>query len=71
MTVVTTRGTVSYPYHAAKIGMRRPDACLTVPLEHLILVGTHPRSFDSRYIGMVDGHLLQFRVWPLWTWEAA
>jgi type IV secretory pathway protease TraF len=37
----------------------------------LILVGTHPRSFDSRYIGVVDGHLLQFRVRPLWTWEAA
>jgi type IV secretory pathway protease TraF len=71
MTVVTARGTAIYPYHAEKSGLRRRDSCLTVPMAHLILVGTHPRSFDSRYIGVIDRHLLQFRVVPLWTWEAA
>ena len=70
MTIVTARGTAVYPYHAEKRGLRRALTCLTVPMAHLILIGTHPRSFDSRYIGVVDGHRLQFRVRPLWTWEA-
>jgi type IV secretory pathway protease TraF len=71
MTVGTSRGTVTYPYHSEKIEFRRPTDCLIVPPGFLILVGTHPRSFDSRYIGAVSGHLLQMRVIPLWTWEAA
>jgi type IV secretory pathway protease TraF len=71
MTVVTAQGAVVYPYHAEKRSLRRADGCLTVPAQHLVLVGTHPRSFDSRYIGIVDGHLFQFRVRPLWTWETA
>ena len=51
--------------------MQQPQGCHTIPAGELLLVGTHPRSFDSRYIGVVDGQLLQFRVHPLWTWEAA
>ena len=35
------------------------------------MVGTHPRSFDSRYIGEVDRALVRFRVLPLWTWRTA
>jgi type IV secretory pathway protease TraF len=28
----------------------------------------HPRSFDSRYIGLVDGSAVVVRHWPIWTY---
>jgi type IV secretory pathway protease TraF len=27
----------------------------------------HPRSFDSRYLGLVDASAISVRTWPLWT----
>ena len=71
MTVVTHQGTVRYPYHPDKGGLRPPETCLAVLWGDVVVVGTHPRSFDSRYFGIVPWTLFQFRVKPLWTWEAA
>lgn len=71
MTVSTAMGAAVYPYHVEALRMQQPQGCHTITAGELLLVGTHPRSFDSRYIGVVDGQLLQFRVHPLWTWEAA
>ena len=72
MTVVTARGTAAIPIMPRRSRMRQPRRLPSRSRRTTcILVGTHPRSFDSRYIGVVDGQLLQFRVRPLWTWEAA
>lgn len=27
----------------------------------------HPRSFDSRYLGLIDASTIAVRTWPLWT----
>ena len=32
----------------------------------LFLVGTHPRSYDSRYFGFVDAHEILHQALPLW-----
>ena len=71
MTVVTGGARPSIPIMQRRCGLQQPQGCLRSRRGSCILVGTHPRSFDSRYIGVVDGQLLQFRVQPLWTWEAA
>jgi type IV secretory pathway protease TraF len=43
--------------------------CHVLTAEECVLVGTHPRSHDSRYIGPVALGLLLWRAWPVWTWE--
>jgi|ERR1041385_216060 type IV secretory pathway protease TraF len=59
-----------YAFHPA-IGTRnQPDGCHVLQSDEMVIVGVHERSFDSRYVGPVSRHLVQFRVWPLWTWEA-
>lgn len=42
--------------------------CQVVGPEELALVGTHPRSLDSRYGGLVDRRRVRFRVIPVLTW---
>ena len=37
-----------------------------VPAGQLFLVGTHPRSYDSRYFGFVDAHEILHQALPLW-----
>lgn len=37
-----------------------------VPLGHLWMMGTHPRSFDSRYWGYIDHEQVIGRAIPLW-----
>ena len=37
-----------------------------VPVGQLFLVGTHPRSYDSRYFGFVDAHEILHQALPLW-----
>ena len=37
-----------------------------VPAGQLFLVGTHPRSYDSRYFGCVDAHEILHQALPLW-----
>ena len=37
-----------------------------VPEGQLFLVGTHPRSYDSRYFGFVDAHEILHQALPLW-----
>ena len=71
MTVWTNQGVALYPYHRESVRYSQQYTCVAVPDGQLVLVGTHPRSFDSRYIGMVDGALLDFRVFPFWTWETS
>jgi len=47
------------------------QGCRTLGTEELAVIGTHPRSLDSRDIGTVDRRRLLHRVIPLWTWRAA
>ena len=37
-----------------------------VPAGQLFLVGTHPRSYDSRYFGFVHAHEILHQALPLW-----
>ena len=37
-----------------------------VPEGQLFLVGTHPRSYDSRYFGFVDAREILHQALPLW-----
>ena len=37
-----------------------------VPEGQLFLVGTHPRSYDSRYFGFVHAHEILHQALPLW-----
>jgi type IV secretory pathway protease TraF len=66
---VETDGAVQrYPWHP-EIPAHYSEGCSQLGPDMLVVVGQHPRSFDSRYIGPVPCRLVQFRVWPLWTWE--
>ena len=60
---------VTYLRHPAIHVPPHPSECHVLRTEELLVVGQHPRSLDSRYIGTVDARLVQFRVWPLWTWR--
>ena len=37
-----------------------------VPADKLFMVGTHPRSFDSKYFGFIDVHDISHQALPLW-----
>ena len=37
-----------------------------VPADKLFLVGTHPRSYDSKYYGFIDVHEISHQALPLW-----
>jgi hypothetical protein len=37
-----------------------------VPPDKLFLVGTHPRSYDSKYYGFIDVHEIRHQALPLW-----
>jgi type IV secretory pathway protease TraF len=43
--------------------------CAMLAQGAMIIVGDHPRSMDSRYIGAVPVGLVRFQVRPLWTWK--
>lgn len=38
----------------------------TVPAEKLFMIGTHPRSYDSKYFGFIDAHEISHQALPLW-----
>jgi len=38
----------------------------TIPKDKYFVIGTHPRSYDSRYFGFVDKKLILSEVYPLW-----
>lgn len=38
----------------------------TVPTDKLFMVGTHPRSYDSKYYGFIDVHEISHQALPLW-----
>jgi type IV secretory pathway protease TraF len=38
----------------------------TVPVGKLFMVGTHPRSYDSKYYGFIDVHEIRHQALPLW-----
>lgn len=38
----------------------------TVPAGKLFMIGTHPRSFDSKYYGFIDAHEISHQALPLW-----
>jgi len=69
MTVETPDG-FSKRYHLhADIPARYPIGCTTLQPDALVVIGTHLRSFDSRYVGPVSALLVDCTVVPLWTWE--
>lgn len=37
-----------------------------IPHNKYFVMGTHPRSYDSRYFGFVDKNLIKAEVYPLW-----
>ena len=37
-----------------------------VPADKLFMVGTHPRSYDSKYYGFIDVHEILHQALPLW-----
>ncbi len=37
-----------------------------VPADKLFMVGTHPRSYDSKYYGFIDVHEIRYQALPLW-----
>ena len=43
--------------------------CQSVPPGHIFVMGTHPKSLDSRTLGPIDRRLVRWRLLPLWTWE--
>jgi type IV secretory pathway protease TraF len=57
-----------YRLHA-DITARYPLGCAILTPDVLVVVGTHARSFDSRYVGPVNARLVDSVVVPLWTWE--
>ena len=67
----TPQGTVRYPLHPDVPTTAYPAGCHTLEAERMVIVGTHPRSVDSRYVGAVSVRLVRFRVVPLWTWRTA
>jgi len=38
----------------------------SVPADKLFMVGTHPRSYDSKYYGFIDGREISHQALPLW-----
>ena len=38
----------------------------TVPADKLFMIGTHPRSYDSKYYGFIDAHEISHQALPLW-----
>ena len=37
-----------------------------VPADKLFMIGTHPRSYDSKYFGFIDVHEILHQALPLW-----
>lgn len=37
-----------------------------VPGGKLFMIGTHPRSYDSKYFGFIDAHEISHQALPLW-----
>ena len=37
-----------------------------LPADKLFMVGTHPRSYDSKYYGFIDVHEISHQALPLW-----
>ena len=37
-----------------------------VPKNHFFMVGTHPRSFDSKYFGFIYADEIKYKALPLW-----
>lgn len=56
-------------YTSDSRGRRLPhwQGCHRVPDGHIIVAGTHARSFDSRYYGPIPIHLVLAFAEPLWT----
>lgn len=51
------------------VPLRRPNGCQVLGAHEMLIVGSHPRSHDSRYVGPVALSLVLWRAWPVWTWE--
>jgi type IV secretory pathway protease TraF len=45
------------------------DGCVTLGEDEVFLLGSHAKSFDSRYTGAWDVHAIEGTCTPVWTWE--
>lgn len=44
------------------------EGCTTLDAQSYVVLTEHPRSYDSRYFGVVARSQIHGRVYPLWTW---
>lgn len=58
-----------YDVMAEVAPLRVMHGCHVLEGGELVVVGTHPRSRDSRYVGPVPLALVRWRAWPVWTQE--
>ena len=62
-------GTIVAPRLADRPLLPALQGCRTLGPEEIAVIGTHPRSLDSRDIGPVDQRRILHRLIPLWTWR--
>jgi type IV secretory pathway protease TraF len=55
-----------HPDHGLTAGL---EGCQVLQANELIVVGTHPKSVDSRDWGPLDQRRITHRLKPLWTWS--
>ena len=67
--LVNGQGVAARPL-LARYGFAKRTGCLTLGADDLLLLGTHPDSYDSRYYGPVPRANVAATCTPLWTWEA-
>jgi type IV secretory pathway protease TraF len=68
-TMIVVRPVEWYPFVPDAPAIRQPPGCRILGDKEIVLVGTHPRSFDSRYVGPISTQLIQWRAVPVWTWK--
>jgi type IV secretory pathway protease TraF len=65
---LVVHGTTRYARQTPPASLGAPEGCVTLAHDAVVLVGTHPRSLDSRDVGPVPVQRLWARVTPLWIW---
>jgi len=68
---ITVNGTDYGPRPLRETSVQVPveEGCQSIAGGHVLVLGTHPYSFDGRYVGPMPVTQLQANVSPVWTWE--
>jgi type IV secretory pathway protease TraF len=69
MVIYGEESVASFEYHPEAPAVRYRRGCRVVEPDELVVSGTAPRSFDSRYIGPLCLSAVQWRAVPLYTWR--